>query len=87
MGPTDADAVAFRRLKGKEKRVAFRQNYGLQRAERNRLRQAKKEAKDQERRDVALRRKSGRENDIPIDTETPGTADADTSVFSRETAK
>lgn len=33
MGPIDSDAVAFGRLIGKE-RVAFRQNYGLQRAER-----------------------------------------------------
>lgn len=67
--------------------MVFRQNYGLKRAERNRLKQAKKEAKDQERRDAALRRKSGQENDIAIDRETLGTADADTSEFSEEAAK
>jgi hypothetical protein len=67
--------------------VVFRQNYGLQRAERNRLKQAKKEAKDQERRDAALRRKSGQEGDLPIQANTPDAADVDTSEFSVEAAK
>ncbi|MGH7119224.1 MAG: hypothetical protein ACREFP_09600 [Acetobacteraceae bacterium] len=38
--------------------MAFRQNYGQQRAERNRLKQAKKEAREQKRRDGVLRRKT-----------------------------
>ncbi len=67
--------------------MVFRQNYGLQRAERNRLKQAKKEAKDQERRDAALRRKSGQEGDLPIQANTPDAADADASEFSVEAAK
>lgn len=49
--------------------MVFRQNYGLQRAERNRLKQAKKEAKNQERRDAALRRKSGQDAGVPTDAE------------------
>ena len=67
--------------------MVFRQNYGLQRAERNRLKQAKKEAKDQERRDAALRRKSGQEGDLPIQANNPDAADADASEFSVETVK
>ena len=49
--------------------MVFRQNYDQQRTERNRLRQAKKEAKEQERRDAVLRRKAGRNAAITLDPE------------------
>lgn len=57
--------------------MVFRQNYGVQRAERNRLKQAKKEAKIQEKRDAATRRKAGQDSDAPIqDITTPEDAAA-----------
>jgi hypothetical protein len=49
--------------------MAFRQNYGLQRAERNRLKQAKKEAKVQELRDTVLRRRTEQNGAGPTDAE------------------
>jgi hypothetical protein len=53
--------------------MAFKVNYGLERAERNRAKQAKKEAK-------ALARKAGASLDEPannpVDTETPPTEPA-----------
>lgn len=47
--------------------MAFTQNYGQQRAERNRRKQAKQEAKEQKRRDAALRRKVGPDGDAPVE--------------------
>jgi hypothetical protein len=43
--------------------MAFRPNYNQQRAERNRLKQAKKEAKLREREEAANRRKAEQEAD------------------------
>jgi hypothetical protein len=64
--------------------MPFKPNYNQQRAERNRLKQAKKDAKLREREDaVAARRKGDQEATAPDAPEsgTPesGTPDADTS--------
>lgn len=50
--------------------MAYRQNYGLQRAERNRLKQAKKEAKIQELRDAVLRRRTEENEADAMDVQT-----------------
>jgi hypothetical protein len=42
--------------------MVFKPNYNQQRAERNRLKQAKKEAKEQDRKDAVLRRKMEQED-------------------------
>jgi hypothetical protein len=53
--------------------MVFRPNYSLQRAERNRLAQAKKEAKQREREEAVARRKAERQ-EAP-----PAPPDSDTS--------
>jgi hypothetical protein len=45
--------------------MAFKPNYNMQRAERNRLKQAKKDAKLRDRDEVATRRKADREATSP----------------------
>ncbi|HQT62523.1 MULTISPECIES: hypothetical protein [unclassified Acidiphilium] len=86
LGRIDPIDVLFRRLR--EIQVVFRQNYSGQRAERNRLKQAKKEAKDQERRDAVFRRKAGLDSDIaPQTTGTPAPVDADATELSEDAVK
>jgi len=51
--------------------MAFKPNYNQQRAERNRLKQAKKDAKLRERDEAVIRRKSESEQDT-VPAEEPG---------------
>lgn len=51
--------------------MARRPNYGQQRAEVNRSKQAKKEAKQREREEAVARRKAGLPDDMPIDDMPP----------------
>ncbi len=52
--------------------MARRPNYGLQRSEVNRAKQAKNEAKQREREEAVARRKAAREGrDLPPDAEDP----------------
>jgi hypothetical protein len=50
--------------------MAFKPNYNQQRAERNRLKQAKKDAKLREREEAVTRRKTEQEDAPPVDPET-----------------
>ncbi len=50
--------------------MAFKPNYNQQRAERNRLKQAKKDSKLREREEAALRRKSEPDGDPAAETGT-----------------
>jgi hypothetical protein len=60
--------------------MAFKPNYNQQRAERNRLKQAKKDAKLREREDAAARRKADPDGAPPDATEPDsGTPDSGTS--------
>jgi len=65
--------------------VAFIQNYGQQRAERNRLKRAKKEAKEQKHRDAVLRRKAGPDADAPMEFGATGTDSSRSANEAEET--
>ena len=58
--------------------MPFKPNYGQQRAERNRLKQAKKDAKLREREDAVARRKADGDTASP-DGPTPDAPDSDAS--------
>lgn len=51
--------------------MAFKPNYNQQRAERNRLKQAKKDAKQRERDEAVTRRKSEQETTQPSEAASP----------------
>lgn len=71
----------------KGEKMVFRQNYGAQRAERDRLKQAKKEAKIQEKREAATRRKAGEDSDAPIEAEMAAPDDADATGHAEDTTR
>jgi hypothetical protein len=56
--------------------MAFKPNYNQQRAERNRLKQAKKDAKLRERDEAVTRRKSEQEAESLSETESPETGES-----------
>jgi len=56
--------------------MAFKPNYNQQRAERNRLKQAKKDAKLRERDEAVTRRKSEQEAEPLNETESPETSES-----------
>jgi hypothetical protein len=56
--------------------MVFKPNYNHQRAERDRAKQAKKEAKLKDREDAALRRKAEQDGTAPADAEPAETHDS-----------
>jgi hypothetical protein len=56
--------------------MAFKPNYNQQRAERNRLKQAKKDAKLRERDEAAARRKTEQESEPAVQPESHETRDS-----------
>jgi len=56
--------------------MAFKPNYNQQRAERNRLKQAKKDAKLRERDEAAARRKTEQESEPSVQPESHETRDS-----------
>ena len=55
--------------------MAFKPNYNKQRAERNRIAQAKKEAKQREREEAVARRKAAQNAAPPAEPEAPAPSD------------